>query len=592
VITGLVLSALLFGAVYFPTLTRLSIALVSPYAKADVPKRLAAAAIDGVPIVVSGLFYWSSGSVALPLIGAAYMLLRDGVRGQSVGKLWLGLVVMNLRTGRPCTLKDSLWRNALFLIPGANLVAVVLEAVTLVRDPQGQRLGDRIAHTQVIEGLGVKDLAASFQQWWLKFLGEVGPAGRKPEREPADVRRRRHIEGRSTEMKNEIFSRTSGGSMIRRIVVAAILGAAALAAPSLAIAQQRAADGVVINDEGQPQYSTFSLCAIDPATGQSGAAVTTRVPFVGRAVPWVRAGVGAVCTQASTMVEYGPRGLDLLAKGVEPPAVLTQLLADDAARESRQVGVIDMKGRAAAHTGKQNGNWAGSKQGRNYTVQANIMVGPEVVDAVAATFEATEGTGLPLAERMILALESGYAKGGDRRWGNLQSAAIKIADPNDPGRGNDYIALAIEVGEHADPVGEMKRIYYTTGRRLGYRSFSQVDGADVIELKRMLHALGYWRSSLAAFPDPPPSTNTRQMQDLRRTNPADYDKIVEESRRASAAYARDYAQYDAETIAAVDKFRADRNLNYQGNPAGLVDARFVDALRAAYLDKQRGALKK
>src|SRR5918912_1532270 len=172
----------------------------------------------------------------------------------------------------------------------------------------------------------------------------------------------------------------------------------ALAVSSNAIAQTRAADGVALNDEGLPQYSTFSLCAIDPVTGQSGAAVTTRVPFVGRAVPHVRAGVGAVCTQAATVVEYGPRGLDLLAKGVEPQAVLAQLLADDAARETRQVGVIDMKGRAAAHTGKQNGNWAGSRQGKNYTVQANIMVGPEVVDAVAQTFEASAETGKPLAE--------------------------------------------------------------------------------------------------------------------------------------------------------------------------------------------------
>ena len=145
-----------------------------------------------------------------------------------------------------------------------------------------------------------------------------------------------------------------------------------------AFAQQRAADGVTLNDEGLPQYSTFSLCAIDPATGQSGAAVTTRVPFVGRAVPHVRAGVGAVCTQASTMVEFGPRGLDLLAKGVEPKDALAQLLAGDEQRESRQVGVIDMKGRTAAHTGKQNNAWAGSRQGKNYTVQANIMVGPEV----------------------------------------------------------------------------------------------------------------------------------------------------------------------------------------------------------------------
>src|ERR1051325_1415240 len=355
----------------------------------------------------------------------------------------------------------------------------------------------------------------------------------------------------------------------------------------LSAQQQRAPDGVTINDEGNPVYSTFSLCAIDPATGQSGASVTTRVRFVGRAVPPVRAGVGAVCTQASTMVEYGPRGLDLIAKGVEPQAVLTQLLADDAQRESRQVGVIDMKGRAAAHTGKQNGNWAGSRQGKNYTVQANIMVGPEVVDAVASTFEASEGTGMPLAERMILALEAGYAKGGDRRWGNLQSAAIKIADPNDPGRGGDYIALAIEVGRHPEPVAEMKRIYYTTGRRLGYRAFSRVEGPDVIELKRMLHEVGYFRPQLAKFPDPPASTNTPKMQELRKTNQAEYDRIVAENRKASADYTREYSLFDEETIAAVDKFRKDHAMDYQGDAPGLVDQRFVAALRTAYVEQKK-----
>ena len=352
-------------------------------------------------------------------------------------------------------------------------------------------------------------------------------------------------------------------------------------------AQQRAQDGVTINDDGLPQYSTFSLCAIDPATGQSGAGVTTRVPFVGRAVPHVRAGIGAVCTQASTMVEYGPRGLDLMAKGVEPAAAIAQLLSDDQQRESRQLGMIDMTGRSAAHTGKGNGDWAGSRQGLNYTVQANIMVGPDVVEAVAATFESTEGAGVPLAERMILAMEAGYARGGDRRWGNLQSAAIKIADPNDPGRGNDHIALAIEVGEHTDPVGEMKRIYYTTGRRLGYRSFSRVEGADVLELKRMLHALSYWRPALAAFPDAPRGTNSPEMQELRKTNPAAYDKAVTEARQASTNHTRDFATFDDEAIAAVDKFRTDRKLNYQGNPPGLVDARFVDALKAAYLAKRK-----
>jgi uncharacterized Ntn-hydrolase superfamily protein len=326
--------------------------------------------------------------------------------------------------------------------------------------------------------------------------------------------------------------------------------------------QRRAADGVPVDAGGDPLYSTFSLCAVDPATQQSGAAVTTRVPFVGRAVPHVRAGVGAVCTQASTRVEYGRDGLDLLAKGVAPKDALSQLLASDQQRESRQVGLINMKGESAAHTGKTNGAWAGSRQGVNYTVQANIMVGPEVIEAVATSFEATHGTGMPLAERMILALEAGQAKGGDRRWGSLQSAAIKIADPNTPGRGGDNIALAIEVGEHPEPVGEMKRIYMTTQRRLGYRSFSRIEGPDVIELKRMLHALGYWRPEAAAFPEP-------------------------QGGRGGQGSGNDLARYDDETIAAVDKFRAANNLNWQGNPPGLVDQKMIEILKALYLAKRK-----
>ena len=301
------------------------------------------------------------------------------------------------------------------------------------------------------------------------------------------------------------------------------------------------------------------------------------MPFVGRAVPWVRAGVGAVCTQASTMVEYGVRGLDLMAKGVEPKDAVPQLLADDAGRESRQLGMIDMKGRAAAHTGKNNNAWAGSRQGLNYTVQANIMVGPEVVEAVAATFEATEGSGMPLAERMILALEAGQAKGGDSRWGNLQSAAIRVADPNDPGRGNDFITLAIEVGEHAEPVGEMKRIYYTTQRRLGYRSFSQIEGPDVVELKRMLHALGYWRPSLAAFPATPTIPNTREMQDLRRSNPAQYDTMQAEApqgrRRLRPRLLRSSMPRLSPRLTSSAPTRSSPT---PGNPPGLVDERLVD----------------
>jgi uncharacterized Ntn-hydrolase superfamily protein len=328
-----------------------------------------------------------------------------------------------------------------------------------------------------------------------------------------------------------------------------------------------------------PFFSTFSICAIDTATGQSGVAVTTRVPFVGRAVPWVRAGVGAVATQSWTVVEYGRQGLDLLEAGVAPDAVLERLLDGDNGREQRQVGVIDMRGRTAAFTGTECGAWAGSRQGSFYTVQANIMVGPEVVDAVADHFESTAGLGLPLAERLILALEAGQKLGGDRRWGLLQSAAIRVADPNDPGRGGDHLSTSIDVGEHADPVGEMKRIYYRTARRLGHRSFSEVTGPDVAELHRMLHALGYWRPELAAFPETP-----RFIADpaLLRSDPAALSRSYAAFDSVYTGFVDVYGRYDDDTRDAVDRFRKDAAIDYAGNPRGLVDDRLVEALRAAY----------
>ena len=118
-----------------------------------------------------------------------------------------------------------------------------------------------------------------------------------------------------------------------------------------------------VRDE-HPFFATFSICAIDPEAGQSGVAVTTRVPFVGRAVPWARAGVGAVATQSWTIVEYGRQGLDLMEQGLSPDAALERLLADDAGRELRQLGLIDMQGRTAAHSGEENGEWAGAARAR------------------------------------------------------------------------------------------------------------------------------------------------------------------------------------------------------------------------------------
>ncbi len=106
-------------------------------------------------------------------VGGTYLLLRDSMSGRSIGKFCCGLVVVNLMTGRPCGRGASISRNALFLLPGANVVAAFLEMATIVRDRQGQRLGDRFALTQVVEGFGAKDLAKAAQQWWLDFLARV-----------------------------------------------------------------------------------------------------------------------------------------------------------------------------------------------------------------------------------------------------------------------------------------------------------------------------------------------------------------------------------------------------------------------------------
>jgi len=304
-----------------------------------------------------------------------------------------------------------------------------------------------------------------------------------------------------------------------------------------------------------PEFHTFSICAIDPASGQCGVAVTTRVTQVGRYVPWVRAGVGAVATQATTATKYGPAGLDLLAAGKTPAEAIDELLKDDANRELRQLGIIDIQGRTAAFTGNENGTWAGSRQGKNYTVQGNLLVGKEVIDAVADSFESTDGTDMVLADRLLAALEAGQAIGGDKRQGRPQSAALVVAGV-EQGINGDGIAETLQVAEHPEPVGELRRQFNAIHQRLGYRTFSTVRGRDVIELKRILHRLSYLWPERAEFP-------------TRAEQPA-------------------LADFDAETAAAVDRFRQEHSLPVPtdglGHPAGLVDAEFVAALRTAAHD--------
>jgi uncharacterized RDD family membrane protein YckC len=181
-----ILPAVVFALAYFPIVTNLSRGLLSPYVKADVRKRLFAATVDGLMVVTTCLLYWNSGVTLYLAAGSAYLLFRDALKGQSIGKFFFGLVVISLETGRPSSLWGSVRRNALLLLPGANIIAIFLEAGTVIRDPQGQRLGDRLAQTQVVEGLGAKDFVKLFQEWLMglgaEFGREVGRRGRAPVR--------------------------------------------------------------------------------------------------------------------------------------------------------------------------------------------------------------------------------------------------------------------------------------------------------------------------------------------------------------------------------------------------------------------------
>jgi uncharacterized Ntn-hydrolase superfamily protein len=269
----------------------------------------------------------------------------------------------------------------------------------------------------------------------------------------------------------------------------------------LAVAVPAAAqEPVAWGSDREIDFHTFSIVAVDLATGETGVTVTTRNPCVGNAVPWVRAGVGAVATQGATRLEYGNDLLDLLEKGASPKDALNKVLAADEGRENRQVGVIDMRGRSAQWTGKKQygaekqGDWVHMRTGATFAVQGNSLVGPQVVDAVADTFQASERSDRALADRLIEALAAGHALGGDGRHGETQSAAVVVADPR-PGmsRRPDHVSVNISVCEHPEPVAELRRIYATASETLGFRNLEQFAGRDVLQLKMMLHGLGYYR---------------------------------------------------------------------------------------------------
>ena len=201
--------------------------------------------------------------------------------------------------------------------------------------------------------------------------------------------------------------------------------------------------------------ATYSICACDLEAGQWGVATQSKFLAVGSVVPWAAPHVGAIATQSYANPRYGPDGLALLRKGLSADEVVERLTSPDDDRALRQLGVVDGEGRAATYTGAECHAWAGGRTGDGYAAQGNILVSAETVDALAETFERTAGQ--PLAERLIDCLDAAEAAGGDSR--GRQSAALLVVERDGGYAGLSDTLVDLRVDDHADPLGELRRIY-------------------------------------------------------------------------------------------------------------------------------------
>jgi uncharacterized Ntn-hydrolase superfamily protein len=199
---------------------------------------------------------------------------------------------------------------------------------------------------------------------------------------------------------------------------------------------------------------TFSIVACDAHARQLGVAVASKFLAVGAVVPWLESEVGAIATQALANTRYGPEGLARLREGASAREALDAVLATDPGRDDRQAGIVDARGRGATHTGQRCMPWAGGRAGAGYAVQGNILTGPDVVDAMAESYEASSGE---LADRLLLALTAGDAAGGDRR--GRQSAALAVMAPAGGYGGNDDRLVDLRVDDHEEPVSELRRLF-------------------------------------------------------------------------------------------------------------------------------------
>jgi uncharacterized Ntn-hydrolase superfamily protein len=207
---------------------------------------------------------------------------------------------------------------------------------------------------------------------------------------------------------------------------------------------------------------TWSIIAKDSATGQIGIAVATKFFAVGARVPHIAAQIGGIATQALVNPYYGIDGLKLLREGREPAGIIEILIAADAGHASRQVHIMDVSGRVAAHTGKDCVDWCGHLKGEDFSIAGNMLAGGRVLEDTAQAYRAN--IDLPFARRLIAAMRAGEEAGGDKR--GKQSAALLIYGTE------EWSDLDLRVDDHADPLSELARLEAVSRERwVHFRQF-------------------------------------------------------------------------------------------------------------------------
>jgi len=246
--------------------------------------------------------------------------------------------------------------------------------------------------------------------------------------------------------------------------------------------------------------SSMSIVGVDPETGDVGVCLASKFFAVGPIATFARAGVGAIAIMGGGPFKEGERLLDWLAEGLTPPQVLERLRREY--QDTGQINIVNARGDSLSTTGPNAAQWKGHRFGPNYAAAGNILAGPAVVDAFAESFEGTTASRLPLAERLLRAMEAADGAGGDAR--GRQGAALKVYRKGDGFRGTDLL-VDLRVDDSAGAIADLRHLWtewkFHHLYGVGYQPIVQTQGEDVRQLQRHLLTLGYLRRGVGAVFD-------------------------------------------------------------------------------------------